>query len=167
MNTIQSGAWAGILATGPMTLAMFELQKNLPAAQKSPLPPATLTHQLTRPIGLSQNLSSSRRADLAMISHFGFGLASGVLYALTEGKLKAPPILKGSLFGLSVWAVSYAGWIPAIGFRASAFRMPARRNALMIFAHLIWGASLGFAAREMKQFGNQMLDGQRKAPKAE
>jgi uncharacterized membrane protein YagU involved in acid resistance len=168
MNTVQSGIWAGILATGPMTLSMFGLQELLPASQKSPLPPATLAHQFTQPLGkFSKMISSARRADLTMTSHLGYGMACGILYSLMERKWSASPLLKGSLFGMTVWTASYLGWIPALGLRASAYKMPAKRNALMIFSHLVWGASLGFAESEMRKFGYQMLDGARKAPKAE
>jgi len=37
----------------------------------------------------------------------------------------------------------------------------------MILAHIIWGASIGLAEFEMRRFGNQMLDGHRKASQAE
>lgn len=167
MNTAQNGIWAGLLATGPMTLAMFALQRQLPASQKSPLPPATLTSQITETVGIDQRLNLNRREDLTMISHFGYGAACGLLYALGLKKFKASPLLKGSLFGLGVWATSYMGWIPAFSLRANAYNMPAKRNGLMVLAHLVWGASLAFSENEMRKFGNQMLDGHRKAPLAE
>ena len=66
-----------------------------------------------------------------------------------------------------IWAVSYLGWIPVSGLRANAFKMPARRNGLMILAHLIWGVSIAFSEKEMRQSGDQMLDGHRKAREAE
>lgn len=167
MTTAQNGIWAGLLATGPMTLAMFALQRRLPSVEKSPLPPATLTSQITQQVGVDQKLSRDRREDLTMISHFGYGAACGLLYAFGFKKFHNKPLLKGSAFGLGVWAASYLGWIPLFGLRANAYDMPARRNGLMILAHLIWGASLAYSENEMRRFGNQMLDGHRRAPSAE
>lgn len=168
MNTLQNGIWSGLLATGPMTLAMFRLQRELPESQKSPLPPATLTSQITGALGIDQKLPQTRRPDFTMASHFAYGAACGALFAwLNRGKQRTSPWISGSLFGLGVWSASYMGWIPLFGLRASAYKMPARRNALMIVSHLIWGASLAIAEKELRQSGQQMLDGHKKALRAE
>lgn len=168
MNTAQNGIWSGLLATGPMTLAMFALHRQLPRSEKSPLPPATLTSQVTSLLGLYQKLNKNPRESLTMISHFAYGAACGLLYAFGLKRYQRPqPVVKGCLFGLAVWAGSYMGWIPAFGLRSNAYNMSPRRNGLMVLAHLIWGASLGLAENEMRKFGDQMLEGHRKAPMAE
>ncbi len=56
-----------------------------------------------------------------------------------------PPALAGAGFGLAVWAGSYLGWLPAAGILRPATEHPPRRVALMIAAHLVWGASAGLA----------------------
>jgi uncharacterized membrane protein YagU involved in acid resistance len=167
MNTLQRGIWSGFLATGPMTLMMFELQKNLPPKEKSPLPPASLTNHFLQFLKLDNKVTSHQRAHLTMLSHFSYGAASGALYALLTNKWKAKPWVKGSGFGLGVWALSYLAWIPSLHLRPSAFRMPMKRNLLMIASHLVWGACLGFAENELRRSGLEMLDGQRKAVAAE
>lgn len=168
MNTFQNGIWSGLLATGPMTLAMFRMQESLPATEKSPLPPATLTSQITSVVGVDQKVSTKFRPDLTLLSHFSYGAAGGLLYSfLRREKVGGSPVLNGSLFGLGVWAASYMGWIPMFGLRASAYKMPVKRNALMVLSHLVWGASLGIAQNKLMKFGGQMLDGHRKAPRAE
>lgn len=167
MNTIQNGIWSGILATGPMTLAMFRMQESLPADEKSPLPPATLTSQITGLIGLDQKISSQHRPDLTMISHFAYGASAGILYSWLAKKTKTNSLITGGAFGFGVWAASYFGWIPVFGLRASGLNMPPKRNALMLIAHLVWGASLSLAEKELRRHGQQMLDGHRKASHAE
>lgn len=166
MNTVQNGIWSGILATGPMTLAMFSMQRSLPESEKSPLPPATLTFESTKLV--AKKVSPSARADLTMLSHFAYGISCALIYSAAQ-KLapKAPAIVKGGVFGLGVWAISYLGWTPLAGFRASAPNMPARRNAMMIAAHLVWGAALGYSEQVLRESGNQMLDGRRRARKGE
>jgi uncharacterized membrane protein YagU involved in acid resistance len=56
----------------------------------------------------------------------------------------------GAVAGTAVWLASYMGWIPAVGTLAPATRHPARRNALMIGVHLVWGASTAAAIRELR-----------------
>ncbi len=165
MNSVESGFWSGVLATGPMTLFMFAAQKSLPREEQSPLPPATLTKQLTAPV--ADRLPSSLRQDLTMVSHFGYGIACGTLYSLLARRAPGPVAAKGAGFGLLVWAASYLGWTPALGLRAAAPKIPARRNAMMIGAHIVWGISLAFAEDKLRRFGAEMLDGKRRAPAAE
>ena len=49
----------------------------------------------------------------------------------------------GAGFGLLVWTVSYLGLMPALDLHPPATRDTARRNLLMIVAHLVWGATAG------------------------
>lgn len=49
----------------------------------------------------------------------------------------------GMGYGLLVWVVSYMGWLPAVRlFPYAPKSEPAPRNALMIFAHFVFGSSL-------------------------
>ena len=151
MNVIQRGFWAGVMATGPMTMSLFKFFQNLPSAEKSPLPPATLTQQITKPLKLNSVLPRKFQPDLTMTSHYGYGVVFGILYASTQKYFRASPVVKGSLFGLGLWGASYLGWIPAMGLRASAYNMPRKRNVMMIVSHLVWGASLGLAEEKMRE----------------
>jgi len=57
----------------------------------------------------------------------------------------------GASFGVGVWAASYLGWIPAVGLLAPATRHPRHRSALMLAAHVVWGASLAAGLREIER----------------
>ena len=46
-------------------------------------------------------------------------------------------------FGLGVWAVSYLGWIPALGLLPPPYRDNPRRAWTTLTAHLVYGAVLG------------------------
>ena len=167
MDSIRSGFWSGILATGPMTFAMFRMQQALPKKERSPLPPATLTSHATHALNIDDKLSKGAHADLTMLAHFGYGASCGVAFALFQKLFRLPRVASGGVFGLLVWAFSYAGWIPVFNLRTAVQKMPPKRNAMMILSHIVWGASLGYAFKEMSHFGNEMLDGRRKAPAAE
>ena len=75
-----------------------------------------------------------------LANHFLFGAAAGALYYLLPERLRTPPASVG--YACLVWAASYFGWVPVFKFLAPASRHPARRNALMIAAHVVWGAAL-------------------------
>jgi uncharacterized membrane protein YagU involved in acid resistance len=65
----------------------------------------------------------------------------------------------GAAAGLAVWLASYMGWIPAVHILEPATRHPARRNALMIAVHLVWGAGTAAALRELKLARETILAG--------
>ncbi|MEX0759993.1 MAG: hypothetical protein WD100_10475, partial [Tistlia sp.] len=59
--------------------------------------------------------------------------------------------LEGVGFASGVWTASYFGWEPAFGLLRSASSHPARRNALMLSVHLVWGSSLGLVAQGLSR----------------
>jgi hypothetical protein len=66
-------------------------------------------------------------------------------------KVDKHAMLAGVGFGLAVWAGSYLGWLPAAGIISPATEHPARRNALMIAAHAVWGAGVGVAVERLSE----------------
>ena len=159
MNWLSRGFWSGIMATGPMTLAMFRIHRELPNEDQRPLPPAFLSDRIGEAAHASQHMTHEQRSNFMMASHFGFGVASGSLYSALPIQLKRRPVTAGVLYGLGVWSVSYLGWIPAFGLRPSASKTSAERNIMMILAHVVWGASLGYSDRELQSRSRQLLDG--------
>lgn len=74
--------------------------------------------------------------------------------------------LLGAGFGMLVWATSYLGWIPALRLSPAAPRAPKGENLMMIAAHLVFGAALFYAEKELEQRGRALLDGERSAGRA-
>jgi hypothetical protein len=144
-----SGAVAGFAGTLPMTVAMERMFQQLPPAERYPLPPGELTTRVEQ-AGLGRHLPEPQHTALTMLGHFGYGTATGIIYALTADKLPFGPVANGALFGLAVWAGSYLGWIPALGILAPATEHPPRRNALMLAAHLIWGSATGIIVDKLE-----------------
>ena len=146
MKRILLGALAGLAATGPMTLSMKLMHEQLPRAEQYPLPPRQVTEGVAEKAGVNQHLGEEGRVAATWASHFAYGAACGALYgALTGERADRNPLLAGVGFGVAVWAGSYLGWLPAAGILSPATEHPARRNALMIAAHVVWGASAGAA----------------------
>ena len=143
LSSLLAGALAGSIATLPMTAAMQVMHRRLPRQERYPLPPSEIAAQVTEEVGLRKHLDEPRHVAVTLLSHFGYGAAAGAVYAPLANKIPFPPVLEGIAFGLVVWAASYLGWLPAMGILRPATEHPARRNALMVAAHLVWGSVTG------------------------
>ena len=142
---LSTGAFAGLIATIPMTLFMLLMHRLLPQWQKYALPPERITHELSERTGTDKFLDKPRLLGATLVSHFGYGAFMGTLYGTLSkrSKIPLPAAVKGSIFGVIIWAGSYLGWLPAMDMAAAGTEEPLRRNALMIGAHVIWGATTG------------------------
>jgi hypothetical protein len=146
--SVLDGATAGLLATVPMTAVMLAGHRALPRHERYPLPPAEITAQAAETAADAADAAPpdpEALTALTLAAHFGYGAATGALYALAVPPAPgvAAGALRGAGWGLAVWAGSYLGWLPAARILKPATEHPARRNALMIGAHLVWGAALG------------------------
>ena len=147
MKAVVHGAVAGLAGTALMTAAMECLWRRLPRDQRYPLPPREIIERtLQHSDGAEASEQPRRRATMA--AHFAYGAATAIPFALFS-KSRRP--LVGAFYGVTVWAASYLGWVPALRILKPAWQHPARRNLLMIVAHLIWGAAMAVALRQMEQ----------------
>lgn len=147
------GALAGLLATAPMTLTMKLMHESLPEPEQYPLPPRQVAMGVAEKAGLSEHLDESEREGLTWASHFAYGAACGAVYAPLARRVPLPPVLSGVSFGLAVWAGSYLGWLPAAGLISPATEHPPRRTAVMIAAHVVWGATAGLVVAQLPDEG--------------
>ncbi len=139
------GAIAGFVGTMAMTAAMRRLHKRLPEKERYPLTPREIVDAGAAQLGAP--LADETAKDVATAAHFLYGAAMG---AVVSALNPDPSRKAGMLAGTAVWVASYMGWIPAVGTLEPATRHPARRNALMIGAHVVWGASTAAAIRELR-----------------
>lgn len=141
---ILEGALAGLVATAPMSVFMLLAQRLLPKRQQYALPPERITTAFLRRIGVKKNVNQPEVKLASFLNHFLYGSLLGTCYPILMGKLPLPTPLKGPIFGLTVWAISYLGLIPALKLPASeaAQKQSAQRNLLMIGAHIIWGSTV-------------------------
>ena len=144
IGSLAAGAVAGFVATAPMSLAMELLHKQLAHRHRDPLPPRHIVDRGLRMVGV--RAGEDERSALTIAGHFGYGAATGALYGALAGPLRPPPLPAGIAFGVLVWSASYLALLPLVGL----FRRPSReaneRKALMIAAHVVWGATLGLLA---------------------
>jgi len=136
------GALAGIGGTFAMTAVMTRLHRRLTPRSRYPLPPSEIV-AATMPRAPARIFPA-----LVMLGHFAYGAATGALLALASPR---PGPAVGALYGVGVWIASYLGWIPAAGILKPATAHPPERNALMIAAHLVWGAVTALAMSELRR----------------
>jgi len=146
MNKYLAGAIAGTLATVPMTWVMVTLHRRLPRHERYPLPPASITAELADRSGAEEWVEGRNLLGATLAAHFAYGAAVGALYPAVAELARARPLMHhvaaGAAYGVGVWALSYLGWIPALRILPPATQHPPRRNAVMILAHIMWGATL-------------------------
>ena len=133
------GAVAGTVATIPMSAVMLAADR---AGLMGRQPPEVIATMGLQAAGGHPSETTKRASALAV--HFGFGAGAGalfgVLYRHTESL--GPPIARGIGFGLVVYTVSYAGWIPALDIMPSPPNDRPGRPSSMIAAHVVFGAAL-------------------------
>ncbi len=152
---VLTGTLAGFVATAPMTATMEALHDRLPWWQRYPLPPKRIVNRFLKQVGIRR--ADTRNFDpLTLAAHASFGAAGGAVYGLVEDSIYVPAPLKGALFGILVWIVSYMGWIPSADILAPAHKHPRGRRTLMIFSHLVWGAGLGILTDLLQQAADQL-----------
>lgn len=134
------GAIAGFAATLPMTMAMRRLHRALPRQERYPLPPREISEDMPK-LGLPASSAT-------LLHHFLYGGATGALFATL---FRRRDVASGATYGIAVWTASYLGWIPAAGILEFGTRHPFRRNALMLAAHLVWGACLAVGLAELEE----------------
>jgi uncharacterized membrane protein YagU involved in acid resistance len=136
------GALSGLAATMAMTAAMQRMHRRLPPKEQYPLPPREIIDRI------GSNVSEQKLELATLFAHFGYGAATGAIYAAVwrESKLRS-----GVGFGLLVWAGSYLFMLPETGVLVPAWRHPVRRNMLMIAAHAVWGAALALGINDLRR----------------
>lgn len=148
------GFAGGLVATLAMSAVMLGAQK---LGLVGRLPPRKITNAALGAFGLRRQTSEPTQRALATINHFAFGGVCGALFGLAHEvwRVRAPsshgvrghraPIAAGIAFGSAVWAVSYAGWVPALGIMARPTRDRPGRQPALVLAHWVYGAALAKA----------------------
>jgi hypothetical protein len=134
---------AGCTATTVMTAVMKVWHARLPAEERYPLPRERITARLARRAGFHAHPERPGWEWKTYVAHYAYGMSAGVAHHALTRRLPGPAVVKGVGFGLTLWAGSYLGWLPAVGAHPPATREPRGRNVLMIAAHVVWGAVVG------------------------
>jgi hypothetical protein len=111
-------------------------------------PPKKVAVGILDRLGLDPGGEGERNL-VSALGHLGFGAGMGALFSAARSQLHppGPAVVHGLAYGLGVWAMSYRGWIPALGILPPPERDRPGRQGVMIFAHLVYGGVLGALER--------------------
>jgi hypothetical protein len=137
------GAAGGAVATVAMSALMLVGDR---IGLMSDQPPTAVTRRALQEAGVDRPAEAA--SAVAPVAHLAFGILGGVVYAIGRRLLPGVPAwVSGIAFGLGVWAVSYKGWIPALGILPPPERDEPGRPPVMIAAHVVYGLVLSAFAR--------------------
>lgn len=142
MGSALIGGRIGIVATLGMSAIMLLAKR---AGLSGELPPEAIADAIAEEMPTDEQPSEQDRDTFAVIMHFVFGGLAGVLYGFLAKDVVHPlrGTVLGMVFGSSVYAISYLGWVPALRILPPAHRDRPGRVATMVVAHWVYGALLG------------------------
>ena len=141
LSALLEGAVAGGIATLPMSGVMLAAGS---AGLMGQQPPERISEAALDAVGVERPSEAVAKTATAA-AHLGFGIAMGAAFALVQQQLRprTPPVVNGIGFGLAVWALSYGGWVPALGILPRPEHDRPGRPESMVAAHVVYGAALG------------------------
>ena len=145
-----NGAFAGGVATTLMTGVMKLWQWA--GFYQAEIPPVEITQTALETAGLSASVGEAEETALVGFNHWAFGMVAGALFGTLHRLLRVPlaaPV-HGTIFGLLVWLVSYAGWIPALRLIPAPWNQRPQEALMPAVAHVVYGVTLGETFRAME-----------------
>jgi hypothetical protein len=142
MGKTLRGSIAGLIATLPMTVVIYG-GKALGLLHTPP--PKEVTAGVESKAGGNPDGEGFSLTWIA--AHVGIGAAVGALYPWVRPALPGSPTLSGALYGLSVWFQAYVGLLPELGLYPGPTEDSTSRQAVMVAAHIVYGATLGRLVR--------------------
>jgi len=136
---IAAGSAAGAVATVPMSGWMLAGQVVTAHGEQ---PPKRLVRGLAHNAGMPAKRRGVATALATAAAHLGFGAGCGAVYGTV---ISRSSVFRGVAFGLGVWTISYAGWIPALDLLPPPHRDRPGRAWTISTAHVVYGAALGAA----------------------
>lgn len=142
MRKTVHGAVAGIAGTVLMTAVIYG-GKALGLLETPP--PKEITSRAESKAG--QRPSGSGFSVHWLAAHLGFGGAAGAVYPWVRKAYPGPPPIAGALYGLSIWFQAYVGILPQLGLYPEPTEDSTSRQAVIVSAHLVFGATVGRICR--------------------
>ena len=137
------GARGGAIATVAMSAVMIAGERTGLMGEQ---PPTTITRFAVGAAGVDR--PSEAASVAAPLTHLAFGAMGGAVFGMFRRRVPGVPGgLLGTGFGLAIWAVSYKGWISALGILPPPEDDRPGRPVVMVAAHVVYGLVLGRLVR--------------------
>lgn len=144
MNQIVRNAVAGVMATVLMSVPIAVAHR---LHLFTTPPPEEVSDQVAKSTPLLPDSTSFAFPVMWPISHLTYGAACGVVYGKVAPMLPRSVYGSGLLFGGAVWAVSYAGYLPALDLYPTPAEDRSSRVVTMILAHAVYGVTVAALIR--------------------
>ncbi len=149
------GMLSGAIGTKIMELELGQagkLPEHLRPTQPSDHPGKFIARKLA-----GERLSEAQLDTAGNVLHWAYGVSWGALLGALSRKLSMrslpTALLAGAGFGAIVWAVGYAGWLPATKLTAPAHRQGAGHAGASLLGHIGYGL-----ATAVPLWGMRMLE---------
>ena len=135
---LAGGLIGSVLMAGPFLVA------HRSGTMRTP-PPARITRSLLARFGLRADREAVDA--LTAVAHLGFGATAGAIYGAVAPRVDsaARAVVLGMAYGTGIYAVSYAGWVPALRLMPPPDRDQPQRQAVTLVNHWLFGATLALA----------------------
>jgi hypothetical protein len=155
------GIAAGLVGTAAMTALqeVMAARRRRAAAQltaggngsepQDPWANAPAPAQLARMVlrgATGRDVPAERIPVFTNAVHWGYGTSMGVMYGLVQRARRGRPSVQGPLFGLGVWASSYATLVP-LGLYKWPWHYKATSIAKDLSYHLVYGSGVAAGYR--------------------
>jgi hypothetical protein len=138
-----AGGVAGLLATLVMSAFMDWARRSGWLRRH---PPEEITEHALQHVGAT--VSELVKDTTATAAHLAFGVGAGAGYGLLPApRRRRLRVVAGVGYGLGIWAVSYAGWAPALRPMPSPTEDRTESQAAIVASHVVYGAVLGATFR--------------------
>ncbi|MDK3258722.1 DUF1440 domain-containing protein [Blastococcus capsensis] len=137
-----AGALGGVAGGVAMTVMMTKVAPHVVPQSMRPDKPAPekAVEWAEQEAGRPDALSGKSEKGAALAAHLAYSAAAGAGYGLVRSALqRVPPPAAGAVFGLTVWAVSFEGLLPAIGVMQRTTEHPPKRWPAPLMGHTIFG----------------------------
>jgi hypothetical protein len=144
IGTAAMTAWQEIAARAKRSATMNideRYREDVDPWEKAPAP-AQLAKRVIEGV-TGRDIPVERISLLTNAVHWGYGISLGAMYGLVERAVGGKPAVRGPLFGLGVWAQSYATLVP-LGLYKPPWRYPVKSIAKDISYHLVYGSGVAF-----------------------
>lgn len=133
MKNIVRGAAAGASATVAMSVHMVWLRR---ADRIDALGPEHITDAAFDAVSVES--TTAQHVAGTTVAHLGFGATMGALGAAAAGRRRLR-WWTGTAYGLAIAAVSYQGWVPALGILPPLTDAPSGRRNEILVSHIVYG----------------------------
>jgi uncharacterized membrane protein YagU involved in acid resistance len=144
LAVVLNGLLAGVLATGvshalgrvlfgPLAPPEWLARRGLPA-------PHRLVTKIARGV-FEVELTERQRVGWVWFTHFAYGGAWGLGYALFQSTFHLPALLHGLVYGAAVWVLGHCWLLPATKIAPPASRQPRSIAGRWFVVNLVWGVT--------------------------